>query len=115
MTWLLIAGGVYFAQPTVVLPEVKLINHTLAGEVIPAKDVVCRNRWGTPMLPDGKGSYSLIAPINEGFIALSLFQPPKVTAGDTFPGIPFKAGPSLASTAKKVLDTATVTDTPALQ
>lgn len=54
-------------------------NHTLLGEVIPAKDVVTRNRWGTPMLPDGKGGYSLIAPINQDFIRQSLIIPPRTT------------------------------------
>ena len=60
-----------------------MMNHTLRGELIPAKEVVCRTRWGTPMLPDGKGSYSLISPINPEFIALSLIQPPK-TAGPVY-------------------------------
>jgi hypothetical protein len=53
-----------------------MINHTLAGEKIPAREVVCRDRWGTPMLPDGKGSYSIIAPIDKGLIAQSLWIPP---------------------------------------
>jgi len=59
-----------------VIPEVELNNHTLLGERIPAKDVVTRYRWGTPMLPDGKGGYSLIAAINPEFIAQSLIIPP---------------------------------------
>ncbi|MFA7234020.1 MAG: hypothetical protein WC076_07900 [Terrimicrobiaceae bacterium] len=59
------------------------MNHALRGELIPAKEVVCRNMWGTPMLPDGKGGYSLIAPINPAFIAESLIQPPK-TDGPVF-------------------------------
>lgn len=60
-----------------------MMNHTLRGELIPAKEVVCRNMWGTPMLPDGKGGYSLIAPINPEFIAESLIQPPKPIDGPT--------------------------------
>lgn len=56
--------------------EPELYNHTLLGERVLAKDVVCRNRWGTPMLPDGKGGYSLIAPINPEFIAQSKIIPP---------------------------------------
>jgi hypothetical protein len=80
MNWLLIAGGAFIS--TFVTPQdPDLVNHTLRGEVIPAKEVVCRSRWGTPMLPDGKGSYSLIAPINPQFIAQSLVQPPKPVAG----------------------------------
>lgn len=79
MNWLLIAGGSFlgaFAAPQ----ETDVVNHTLRGEVIPAKEVVCRNMWGTPMLPDGKGGYSLIAPINPEFIAQSLLQPPRTDA-----------------------------------
>ncbi|MBE2203430.1 MAG: hypothetical protein IAE94_03680 [Chthoniobacterales bacterium] len=80
MNWLLIAGGSFltaFSAPQ----EPVMMNHTLRGEQIPAKEVVCRNRWGTPMLPDGKGGYSLIAPINPEFIAQSLIQPPKPLVG----------------------------------
>lgn len=78
MNWLLIAGGAFLG--TLATPkEPELFNHTLRGERIPAKEVVCRNMWGTPMLPDGKGGYSLIAPINEEFIAQSLIQPPRTT------------------------------------
>jgi len=51
-------------------------NHTLAGEKIAPSQVVTRSRWGTPMLPDGKGGYSLIAPINQKFIEQSLWIPP---------------------------------------
>ncbi|CAN5516382.1 hypothetical protein BH09VER1_BH09VER1_45480 [soil metagenome] len=72
---LLLAGGAFFGavtQPT----DPEMYNHTLRGERILAKEVVCRNMWGTPMLPDGKGSYSVIAPINPEFIERSLFQPP---------------------------------------
>jgi len=80
MNWLLIAGGSFlaaFSAPQ----EPEMMNHTLRGELIPAKEVVCRNMWGTPMLPDGKGGYSLIAPINPEFIAQSLIQPPKPVVG----------------------------------
>ncbi len=54
-------------------------NHTLRGEAIPASQVVCRTIWGTPMLPDGKGGYSLIARINPDFIRDSLIIPPRTT------------------------------------
>ena len=78
---LLLAGGAFLGAIT--QPEPELYNHTLRGERVLAKEVVCRNRWGTPMLPDGKGGYSLIAPINPEFIAQSLIQPP-ITAGPVF-------------------------------
>ncbi len=82
MNWLLIAGGAFLG--TLTAPqEPEMINHTLRGEVIPAKEVVCRNMWGTPMLPDGKGGYSLIAPISSEFIAQSLIQPPR-TSGPVY-------------------------------
>lgn len=82
---LLLAGGIFVAAPApVATPEVETINHTLKGEKVLAKEVVCRTRWGTPMLPDGKGGYNLISPINEEFIALSLYQPPKSR------GVPFR-------------------------
>ena len=78
---LLLAGGTFLGAIT--QPEPELYNHTLRGERVLAKEVVCRNRWGTPMLPDGKGGYSLIAPINPEFIAQSLIQPP-ITGGPVF-------------------------------
>jgi hypothetical protein len=78
---LLIASSALFGAITQPAPE--LYNHTLRGERILAKDVVCRNRWGTPMLPDGKAGYSLIAPINPEYIAQSLIQPP-ITGGPVF-------------------------------
>jgi len=82
MNWLLIAGGAFLG--TLATPqEPEMFNHTLRGERVPAKEVVCRNMWGTPMLPDGKGGYSVIAPINPEFIAQSLVQPPK-TSGPVF-------------------------------
>ena len=72
---LFLAGGVFlgaFEAP----PAVPLMNHTLAGEEIPASQVVCRSRWGTPMLPDWRAGYSLIAPIRKKLIAQSLWIPP---------------------------------------
>jgi len=78
MNLLLLAGGAFLGViAPQAQPEPDLFNHTLRGEKILAKEVVCRNRWGTPMLPDGKGGYSLIAPINQEYIAQSLIQPPK--------------------------------------
>lgn len=73
---LLIAGGSSFLGNIEMPPGVPMMNHTLAGEKVSAAQVVCRDRWGTPMLPDGKGSYSLIAPINKNLIAQSLWIPP---------------------------------------
>ena len=73
---LLIAGGNSFLGSLVLPTNAATINHTLAGEKIEARKVVCRDRWGTPMLPDGKASYSLIAPISESLIAQSLWIPP---------------------------------------
>jgi hypothetical protein len=71
----LIAGGAFLG--TLQLPQqVPVDNHTLLGERIPSAQVVTRSRWGTPMLPDGKGGYSLIAPINQKNIAQSLWIPP---------------------------------------
>lgn len=79
MISLIIAGGVYVAAtaPTTEWPDIN--NHTLRGEPIPSSKVVCRDMWGTPMLPDGKGGYSLIAKINDDFIRESLIIPPKTT------------------------------------
>jgi len=76
MNLLFLAGGAFLGM-IAPEPEVVTMNHTLRGELIPSNEVVCRNRWGTPMLPDGKGGYSLIAPINPEFISFSLVQPPK--------------------------------------
>lgn len=73
---LLIAGGASFLGTLDLPPNVDLLNHTLAGEKIPAREVVCRDRWGTPMLPDGKGGYSIISPIDKKLIAESLWIPP---------------------------------------
>jgi hypothetical protein len=85
MLSLLIAGGSFLGATTQTtqVTQVDTYNHTLRGERILAKEVVCRSRWGTPMLPDGKGGYSLIAPINPEFIERSLFQPP-LSSGPAF-------------------------------
>lgn len=72
----LIAGGSSFLGNFQPPADVQMMNHTLAGEKIPSAQVVCRNRWGTPMLPDGKAGYSVIAPIKKGLIAQSLWIPP---------------------------------------
>jgi len=80
---LFLAGGAFLSNVAATQTEVDLYNHTLRGERVLAKEVVCRNMWGTPMLPDGKGGYSLIAPINPEFIERSLVQPPK-TDGEVF-------------------------------
>lgn len=79
----LIAGGSSFTGNMELPAPVEMMNHTLAGEKIPSKEVVCRNRWGTPMLFDGKGGYSVIAggysviaPIKKNLIAQSLWIPP---------------------------------------
>jgi hypothetical protein len=77
MISLIIAGGISAAAASSTQfqwPDV--MNHTLLGEQIPAREVVCRNRWGTPMLPDGKGGYSLIAKIDPILIKESLIIPP---------------------------------------
>jgi hypothetical protein len=84
----LIAGGTILTS-LVIPEEPDLMNHTLAGEKVKAKEVVCRNAWGTPMLPDGKGSYSLIAPIDPVLIERSLIQPPKTDAPTYVPGKPY--------------------------
>jgi len=78
---LFLAGGAYLGS--LVTPTTEMYNHTLRGERIMANEVVCRNQWGTPMLPDGKGGYSLIAPINQEWISRSLIQPP-LTTGPVF-------------------------------
>lgn len=82
MMSLLLAGGAFLSVAT--QPEPETNNYTLRGERVLAKEVVCRNRWGTPMLPNGKGGYSLIAPINEEYIQLSLIQPPKKSKMEPF-------------------------------
>ena len=79
MVTFLIAGGSLIS--TLVSPELPdLNNHTLRGTPVPAKDVVCRNVWGTPMMPDGKGSYNLTAAPDAALIERSLIQPPKTEA-----------------------------------
>ncbi len=92
----LIAGGSLLT--TLVIPdEPDLKNHTLAGAEVKAKEVVCRNAWGTPMLPDGRGSYSLIAPVDPVLIERSLIQPPKTDAPTYIPGQPYKLPSSVAA------------------
>jgi len=73
---LFLIGGAPLLADTDLQSDGALINHTLAGEKIPSKQVVCRNCWGTPMLPDGKGSYNELAPIKKGLILQSLWIPP---------------------------------------
>lgn len=84
---LLLAGGAFLGAATqsshITVTETDLYNHTLRGERVLAKEVVCRNMWGTPMLPNGKAGYSIIAPINQEYIERSLIQPPK-TSGPVF-------------------------------
>ena len=41
---LLIAGGSSFLGNLELPPNVDMMNHTLVGEKIPAKEVVCRDR-----------------------------------------------------------------------
>lgn len=85
---LLIAGGslisTFTAPP---LPD--FMNHTLNGTPVRAAEVVCRTRWGTPMMPDGKGSYNLTAAPNAISIQRSLIQPPKTDAPIFRPGTPY--------------------------
>ena len=93
---LLIAGGASFLGTLQLPPVTPLYNHTLAGEKIPSVQVVTRDRWGTPMLPDMKAGYSLIAPINKKLILQSLWIPPvsgtrpaaEVAALSTAPVVP---------------------------
>lgn len=85
----LIAGG--SIVNTLVAPEpVDTLNHTLLGVKVKAKEVVSRNMWGTPMMPDGKGSYSLIAAPDPVLIERSLIQPPKTDAPTFVPDKPYK-------------------------
>lgn len=88
MISLLVAGGISLAAPAAPFNWPDINNHTLRGEVIPSSQVVTRNRWGTPMLPDGKGGYSLIAPINPEFIQQSLIIPPRTTNMVAFRPLP---------------------------
>ena len=88
MILLLIAGGSIistFTEPQ--MPE--MMNHTLVGTPVQAAQVVCRSRWGTPMMPDGKGSYNLTAAPNPLSIERSLIQPPKTDAPVYRPGAPY--------------------------
>ena len=70
---LFVAGGSSFLGNLDIPTAPVINNHTLAGEKIPTTQVVCRNQWGTPMLPAG---YSVIAPIKPKLIAQSLWIPP---------------------------------------
>lgn len=96
----LIAGGSSFLGNLELPPEVQLMNHTLAGEKIPSAQVVCRNRWGTPMLPNGKAGYSIIAPIKKELVAQSLWIPPvsgsrpKPAIASLAPPVPVLAAPA---------------------
>jgi hypothetical protein len=72
---LFLAGGAFLAAlqaPT----DSTVDNHTLAGDKISPSQIVTRSQWGTPMLPDGKGGYSLIAPVDKKLIEQSLWIPP---------------------------------------
>jgi hypothetical protein len=85
---LLIAGGSLISTFTAPqLPE--MMNHTLNGTPVRAQEVVCRTRWGTPMMPDGKGSYNITAAPNPAYIQRSLIQPPKTDAPVYRPGAPY--------------------------
>jgi len=85
MLTFLIAGGSLIT--TLVPPQLPdFQNHLLNGTPVLAKEVVCRDRWGTPMMPDGKGGYSLIAPPNPQLIERSLIQPPLTPAPVFRPG-----------------------------
>ena len=85
---LLIAGGSIISTFTAPeLPEMK--NPTHHGTPVKAQEVVCRTRWGTPMMPDGKGSYNLTAAPNPTYIQRSLIQPPKTDAPIYRPGAPY--------------------------
>ena len=96
----LIAGGSVLT--TLVTPDpVDTMNHTLLGAKVKAKEVVCRNMWGTPMMPDGKGSYSLIAAPDPVLIERSLIQPPKTDSPIFVPGQPYKL-PSMVSEPEKL-------------
>lgn len=101
MISLIIAGGISLAapsQPATKWPDID--NHTLKGEAIPSSQVVTRTRWGTPMLPDGKGGYSLIAPINPDYIAQSLIIPPwNIPAGVTTDQVIFRPLPAVGEQA----------------
>ena len=91
---LLIAGGSSFLGNLQLPSGGSITNHTLLGEKIPASKVVCRDRWGTPMPPDGKAGYSLIAPTNAALIAQSLWIPP---VSGTRPERPVPPAPTVAS------------------
>lgn len=89
LTFLIASGSLITTLVPPQLPDFQ--NHLLNGTPVLAKEVVCRDRWGTPMMPDGKGGYSLTAPPNPQLIERSLIQPPLTPApvfrpGTTAPG-----------------------------
>ncbi|MFV0414895.1 MAG: hypothetical protein ACK5NG_00860 [Chthoniobacterales bacterium] len=83
MNWLLIAGGMALSSLTTQVEKTDTTNYTLLAERVPSEEVLTRSYWGTPMLPDGKGGYSMISPINPEYIARSLKRPP-ITNGKVF-------------------------------
>lgn len=92
---LLIAGGSLIS--TFTAPQFPdMMNHTLNGTPVKAAEVVCRDRWGTPMMPDGKGSYNIAATPNAVYIQASLIQPPKTDAPVYLPGKPYLPAPAVA-------------------
>ena len=94
MLMFLIAGGSLIT--TLVPPQFPdFQNHLLNGTPVLAKEVVCRDRWGTPMMPDGKGSYSIVAPPNPQLIERSLIQPPLTPAPVYRPGTSAPSASSL--------------------
>lgn len=104
---LFIAGGAFLGAlqtPT----DPPMDNHTLAGEKIPAVQVVTRSQWGTPMLPDGKGGYSLIAPIDKKLIEQSLWIPP------VFGTRPAPEAPVVTNSATEVIPSVTTVPVPAV-
>jgi hypothetical protein len=104
MISLIIAGGVSLAAPSQPFTWPDINNHTLKGETIASSQVVTRNRWGTPMLPDGKGGYSLIAPINEDYIQQSLIIPPwNLPKGVTAADVIYRPLPATTEVVKTVI------------
>lgn len=99
----LIAGGAVvsvFVAPQ--LPDI--MNHTLAGTPVKASEVVCRTRWGTPMMPDGKGSYNVTASPDPVFIERSLIQPPKTDAPVFSPASPYLLPSQVKAAAETPVD-----------
>ncbi|MFV0337765.1 MAG: hypothetical protein ACK5LK_05930 [Chthoniobacterales bacterium] len=98
MNWLLIAGGMLIPTLSTPVEKTDTTNFTLLAEKVSSEEVVTRAYWGTPMLPDGKGGYSMIAPINSEYIARSLERPP-ITDGEVFR--PSRATAQVANTAQE--------------